>query len=270
MDVVVVHRASQEALARCLAALHGQRYPECRVVVVLAGAKLEAPAELEREAKLVRSQGASVEAAREAALEAVEGDWVCFLDEEDVPAEALLETLVRAQAASGADVVSCGLSLADGENDASRLHFFPGEPHALGLLANGYGTVALIRRSLLGDLQTPWPVVGDSDWPLLAGLSAGGARIVSVPAALVTRTLPPGTIERHPSDALLVVEQLERALPEQLRSLARLAAGLAADAQRQTPVPAPGLARRAARVLRQEGFLELGRRSLRGLSGRSR
>jgi glycosyltransferase involved in cell wall biosynthesis len=151
--------------------------------------------------------------------------FVLFLADEDEPDPDLLHTLQRAQSASGADVVSCGLRTR-GEG-GETLHFFHGDPGGLGLLLNGYGTVALIRRSLLGNLQTPWPVE-DPDWPLLADLSLSGARIVSVPAPLVTRSAGPGSIGRDPSAALLVVQRFERALPETLRSLARLAAGLAA------------------------------------------
>ena len=80
--------------------------------------------------------------------------------------------LVRAQAASGADVVSCGLYL--GENGADRAeHFFGGNPGGVGLLANDYGTAALLRRAVLDDVTNAWPASGDPDWTLLAGLSAG-------------------------------------------------------------------------------------------------
>jgi hypothetical protein len=159
-------------------------------------------------------------------------DWIVFLDEEDVPEPEFVDVLVRAQAASRADVVSCGLRRAQCE------HFFAGEPGGAGLLANGYGTVALLRRSLLCDIGTTRPVVGDHDWPLLARLNAAGARVVSVPLPLVARTAPPGTLEHEPSDALLVVDALEAALPDQLRLVARLAAGLAAESRRLSPPPA--------------------------------
>ena len=145
--------------------------------------------------------------------------WVLLLDDGDEPDPALVETLARAQAASGADVVTCGVS------DGVTEYFFAGDPGGLGVLTNDYGTVALLRRELLTD-------VADHEWPLLARLSAAGARIESVPLPLVRRTHPPGTLAHEPSDALLVVEHIERALPGPLRSLARLAAGLAADAAR--------------------------------------
>jgi glycosyltransferase involved in cell wall biosynthesis len=182
-----------------------------------------------------------------AALGAGSAPFVLFLDEDDEPDEHLLQTLVQAQVATRADVVTCGLRLL-GDDGRPTLQFFLGEPGALGMLSNSYGNVALIRRALLDDVGNGWPVERDPAWPLLAGLSDRGARIVSVPLPLVTRTAVPGTIGRDPSDALLVVEQLERAMPDSARSLARLAAGLAADAQ-SSPTPPGGTLRRALRRL---------------------
>jgi O-antigen biosynthesis protein len=219
VDVVVVQRGSTPAPARCLEGLRRQGYRRFRVIA----------------------------AARHTGLEAAAAPFVVFLDGDDEPDEELLETLVRAQVASGADVVSCGLRL-QGENGTPTLHFFLGEPGGLAVLSNSYGTVALIRRSLLVDLATSWPVEGDPDWPLLARLSVAGARIVSVPLPLVTRGARPGTIEQHPSDALLVVEQFERALPSPVRSAARLAAGLAAAAG-TSRAGRPSTLRRALRRL---------------------
>ena len=266
VDVVVVARESGHALSRCLAALKRQRYEEFRVVLALAGPAVEPPAGLDGVSGFVRSEQASVEAAREAGLRAAVSPWIVFLDEGDVPADEFLETLVRAQAASGADVVSCALHLA-GEGTERTEHFFAGEPGALGLLANDYGTVALLRRSLLDDLTGASPAA-DPDWPLLAHLSAAGASIVSVPTPLVARASPPGTLQQHPADALLVAEQFERALPDELRVLARLAAGLAADA-RPAAVPT-GTLPRALHIVRAEGGLALGRRVLRRLPWRRR
>ena len=78
----------------------------------------------------------------------MEAPWVVFLDEDDVPEPDLVESLVRAQAFARADVVTCGVYLGDG---TSIEHYFLGDPGALGLLRNHYGTTALIRKSILGD-----------------------------------------------------------------------------------------------------------------------
>lgn len=219
VDAIVSPSAS-DAPSRCLVALSEQSYSKLQVI----------PAET-----------------REAGLERARGEWVLFLETADEPERELVETLVRAQAASDADVVSCALRLENDEGD-EQLHFFAGEPRGLAVLGNGYGQVALIRRSLLG-IQLPDGET-DPDWPLLARLAARGTRIVSVPIPLVTRCTRPGSIEHDPREGLLVLQELERALPDQLRSLARLAAGLAADQQQRVPAPAEGLPRRAGRRLR--------------------
>jgi glycosyltransferase involved in cell wall biosynthesis len=263
VEVVVLHRGSRAALARCLAALAAQEEARPEVLVVLCGPDLAEP-ELPAGVRMLRSLRSSPEQARAAALPALRAEWVLFLDEEDVPEPHFLARLCRAQEASGADVVSCGLFLAREEGTSVRLFF--GEPRALGLVENGYGTVSLLRRSLLSDLAGPWPAEADPDWPLLAGLSAQGAKIVSVPEPLLSRQAQPGAIERSPADALLVVEALERILPSQLAACARLAAGLAADARRP-PSTADGLARRAVGVVRREGILAFGRRAARRLTG---
>ena len=208
VDVVVIHRGSEESLSRCLTGLERQTYRDFRALVVDAA---------------------------ENAPRAGSAPYILFLDDEDVVDDDLVETLVRAQSASGADVVGCAVRHVTGTGE--RLHFFSGDPGGVGLLSNGYGTVALFRRTVLDDS----PPVG-ADWPLLAHLTATGARMISVPAALVTRTNGVGTVERDPHEALLVAQQLERALPDPLRATARLAAGLAANA------PPPPSHRRTSNV----------------------
>jgi glycosyltransferase involved in cell wall biosynthesis len=228
IDVVVTSRGSGQRLARCLEALAHQEGVEATVVVALAGTRVPEPSELPAGVEVVRAARSTFEAARQAGLEAGAAPLVCFLDEEDVPDPDLLVTLARARASSGADVVTCGLRLR--EADRERVHLFLGEPGGLGVLENAYGTVALVRRTLLRDLSTAWPSEHDPDWVLLARLRLQGARIVSVPRPLVTTSRRPGTVDGAPGDALLVLEDAERALPDEADSAARLAAGLAAQA----------------------------------------
>jgi glycosyltransferase involved in cell wall biosynthesis len=142
------------------------------------------------------------------------------------------DALVRAQRATGADIVTCGLRLPDG-----RIHLFAGDAGGLGAVANAYGTVALLRRDLLRDVPHAWPEERDTCWPLLAGLAASGASIVSVPLPLAESATPPGTVEDDPAAALRAVQQLERMLPDQVRGSARLAAGLAAAAVKPSGRP---------------------------------
>jgi len=200
VDAVVVRGASQDALLRCVTALEDQTHD--RVETIVANT-------------------------RQDGLDQGSAPYVVFLDEEDLPNADLIGTLLAVRAATRADVVTCGLEL---EN---TLHFFAGDPRGLGAVTNAYGNVALFRRDVLEAVPAPARGVRDADWPLLAGLAAAGASIVSVPAALVRRVQAPGSAEDDPAAALAVVQQLERVLPGPLRGAARVAAGLAAD--RSTP-----------------------------------
>jgi hypothetical protein len=202
VDVIVVRRGSQEALLRCVAALEDQSYANFEVIV----------AETRREG-----------------LDQGSAPYVVFLDEEDVPEPELLKTLSATRQATGADVVTCGLRLASSDGE-QRLHFFAGDAGGLGAVANAYGNVALFRRGVLSDVPDAPPGARDPDWPLLAHLAGAGASIVSVPLALVRRRAGPGSAADDPAATLLVVQQLEHALPDALRGAARLAAGLAANA----------------------------------------
>jgi glycosyltransferase involved in cell wall biosynthesis len=152
-------------------------------------------------------------------------DSIVFRDEQDVLDDDCVELLTRAQAASGADIVTCGVRLGDG---TERL--FLGDPRGLGMLANHYGTVGLVRRSLL-----PEGAGQGHPWPLYARLSLEGATIVSIPRALAARRQGPGDVHRDPGPALLVVQHFEARLPRSLRGLARLATGLAATPALPTP-----------------------------------
>jgi len=223
VDVVVVRRGQEDALAQCLTAIKRQTYPNVNVIVVDSGE-------------------------RHAGLDGGTAPHVVFLDEQDEPDEDFVETLVHAQTASGADVITCGLHL----RNPPRQHLFLGDPGGLGLLSNSFGTPALIRRSLLDQVPSASQVEGGDDWPLLARLHLAGTRIVSIPLPLLTRAKPPGSLEQNPSDGLLVLSRYEQALPAALRPLARLGAGLAAASAQVSAPPAAGSAvRKFARRIRR-------------------
>jgi hypothetical protein len=173
-----------------------------------------------------------------------DSDWALLLEDGDRPDDQLVERLARAQASSGADVVTCGVRLESGVR-----HYFPGDAGALGALSNTFGTVALVRRSLLNAQQVSAHGARDPSWPLLAMLVLDGAKIVSVPETLATTTRPPGDVKRDPVGALAVAQTFERHLPPATRGLGRLAAGLSAQAAIPTTPAEPSRVRRLTRLL---------------------
>jgi glycosyltransferase involved in cell wall biosynthesis len=149
-------------------------------------------------------------------------DWVVFLDDEDAPDDGFIDTLVAAQAAANADVVSAGIRPVNRD----RVHLFLGNPGALGLIENQYGVIGLVRSHLAAGDALPDEGV-DPDWALLARLALRGAKIVSVPEPLSTLSGKPGEVGDVPGEGLDVLRAFER-LGTHVRGLAQLAAILAA------------------------------------------
>jgi hypothetical protein len=171
-------------------------------------------------------------------LEQADAEWLVFVGGDDVPDDGLLDALVAAQAASGADVVTAAVRIGDG------VRLFLGDPGALGLVENQYGVLGLIRRSLLTD-----EVLSESPWVLFARLAARGARIVSIPTPLAEHAGAPTTAPER----LAVLEAFESAPPDALGDLPQLSATLAAALERAqvdgtAPTPKRGLLRRALRL----------------------
>jgi O-antigen biosynthesis protein len=212
-------------------------------------------ASIERAERLVQhAESAEVEVthgeSRRAGLARTDAEWVVFLDEDDDPSDEMLDDLVAAQAASGADVVTAAVRPAD---DPEGVRLFLGDPGAMGLVENHYGVIGLVRASLaVAELSADDGP--DPDWTLFARLALAGARIASIPKALSIHTGAPGRIGDVPGSGLRVLECFEGRGIGTLHDLPQLAATLAAALEHtssDTPMPAAqdsgGLLRRAAR-----------------------
>ena len=226
-----------------------------RVSVVAAGDASSIP-RAERLAE--RTQSVEVEvvpaATRAAGLDAATAEWVLFTDEDDIPDDALLDSLVAAQVATGADVVTAGVRPSD---DAEAVQLFLGDPGSLGLIENQYGVLGLVRRSLAARALAAGPT--DSDWVLMARLAAAGAHFVSIPDALSEQVGRPASVARSPAEGLAVLEAFEQGDQKVLAGLPLLTATLAAavaalEAARQSdgvaPAPVPRALRKLSRQLR--------------------
>jgi glycosyltransferase involved in cell wall biosynthesis len=157
-------------------------------------------------------------------------------DGADDPDDTLVDSLVAAQAASGADVVTCAVRTPDG---GRRL--FLGDPGPLGLIENQYGVIGVVRRAAADKVEP-----SDSNWVFFARLALAGASVVSVPDPAASYT------PRSASSAerLAVLEAFEQAGPEPLQTLPQLTATLAAALARPHAEPVRrGLLQRIRRRL---------------------
>jgi O-antigen biosynthesis protein len=225
-----------------------------RVAVVADGEQ-----SLERARRLAdRTTSVEVElTARESRREGLAGttaEWVVFMDSDDEPDDAFIDTLVQVQAATRADVVTAAVRPRD---NPDGVHLFLGNPAAFGLVENQYGVIGLVRASLAS------PELGDEgdvdpDWALFAKLALGGARVVSIPIPLATHAGRVGSVADVPGPGLRVLEAFEAAQNGQmmrLHDLPQLTATLAAALQRSVKAVSTatlaqrreGLLRRAAR-----------------------
>src|SRR5919204_3015154 len=213
-----------------------------RVAVVAGGDQSE------RHAKRLSAQARTVDVdvarapSRRAGLARTATEWIVFLDDDDEPDDDLVDALVAAQAASGADVVTVAVRPAE---DREGVQLFHGDPGPLGLTENQYGVVGLVRASLaVAELPSEGAI--DPDWPLFARLALAGARIVSIPEPLSTHLGRPGRIGDVPGDGLAVLEAFEERRANGLSDLPQFAATLAAALERESspaqatpPAPRP-------------------------------
>jgi glycosyltransferase involved in cell wall biosynthesis len=226
VSAIVFRRRGTRQLDRSLQALRNQSRPPDEIVVVAAP-----DSGLPEGAGVTIAVDSGPSAFRRAGLLASRGDLVVLVDDGDVLDADCLETLVRASASSGADVVTCGMRRTVGKTEETYL--FLGEPRALGLFANYYGLLGLFRRAALERLGEVPDTQGDGDWLLLASLSIGGAHIESVPKSLGRTVRTPGGAATDPigsGAALEVVRAFERGNSSHIGALPQIAASLVAGA----------------------------------------
>ena len=147
--------------------------------------------------RLVRRENGYLGAARNSVLAEAKGDFVIFLDDDDIAAPNMVSTLVRAASRSGADAVSC-LNYYMPENRRGevivhsdiieRVSYFPlGGPIALSPEQNAFGSAtALFRREAVlrvGGYSEVYGV-GHEDYELYINLAIAGCKIEVCPEPL--------------------------------------------------------------------------------------
>lgn len=201
VSVIIPHHAQLQLFSTTLTSVVTQDYPHLEIVVVDDGtpdrAMVEELAELlaepwGRPISFIRQDNNYLGAARNTAIRGAAGDWLVFVDDDDIVEPNYVSTLVTAALANGADAVSSVLVAT--EDDGAELRRGTGVPYVfLGdapHLAASWNTVGgagcLVRReawAAVGGFHTRHGV-GHEDWTLLLAIALSGRRVVSVPEPL--------------------------------------------------------------------------------------
>ena len=199
VSVCLVHFNRPHLLRQAIESLRRQDYPELEVVLTDCSSTLpQAQAYLqslqaefaERGWKVVAVEDRYLGAARNDAVRHASGDYILFMDDDNVLKPHAVGAFVRAALASGADILTCANSHFHGEGpppNADTDVWTPlGGALGPGCFGNCFGDAnALVRRSVLDACRfTELYGVGQEDWEFFAAAVAKGFTLSVVPTAL--------------------------------------------------------------------------------------
>ncbi len=243
VSVCITHHNRAELLAAALGSVGRQDYPRIEVVLVDDGStdraairyldSLEAEF-AKRRWVIVRQPNRYLGAARNAALRVAKGEFILFMDDDNLARPDEVTTFVGAALQSGADILTCFLEVFQSRSaipTGRPLHVWPflGGALASGVLRNVFGDAnALFRRRVfdrLGGFTEDFGI-GCEDWELFARAVLSGARLEVVPRPLVRyRRSPGGMLQSTPQGAnhRRALRPYLGLLPAHLRPLVHLA-----------------------------------------------
>jgi glycosyltransferase involved in cell wall biosynthesis len=183
ISIVIPTHDRPRMLTAAIESAVAQTFDDSEIIVVLNGATPECSRAAERFAghgriHLVKIEYATVAAARNAGIERARGEWIAFLDDDDLWEERKLAAQMTAALRSGAEVVSCHFSLFDNDGPIAGSGLTPlpsglAYPEAL-MLANfvSGGSAALVRSSALRSLGGfDEAMINCEDWDMWRRLS---------------------------------------------------------------------------------------------------
>lgn len=248
VTMCITHFNRAELLQQAVASVAAQDYPNLELVIVDDGStdpaavacllSIEAQAAREdRPWRVVRQENRYLGAARNTGVQHARGEYVAFLDDDDIAKPHRISTQVRAATRTRADIVLAGIDEFYGMEPPKPDQVPVGTWIGLGAcvsagtLWNCFGAVhALVRRSSILALGGFREVVkvGHEDYEFWARAVHAGQRLELVPEALNWYRLTPGsmlkTTSPYANDMLSLQPHLD-AVPLGMRPLVRMALG---------------------------------------------
>ncbi|MCC6354864.1 MAG: glycosyltransferase family 2 protein [Verrucomicrobiae bacterium] len=234
-------------LAAAVASIEGQTYPNLELLILDDGSTdpetLAAITHIEKQIaprgwRVLRLEHLFCAAARNRGATAASGEYLVFMDDDNIAEPGCIATLVKAAENTAADVLTCGRWIFYGEepsrpDPATLRHWLPvGATPELGLFLNALGDMTfMVRREVfleLGGFETDYGVLG-SDREFLIRTCLSGHRLEVVPEILYHYRCSPHSLNadldgegRWLRDRRFV-RRLTNSLPPNLGKLPRLA-----------------------------------------------
>jgi glycosyltransferase involved in cell wall biosynthesis len=213
--------------------------------------------------RLVREKDLYLGASRNAAAREARGEFILFMDDDNVAKPHELATFAEVARYTDGDVFTCLLDMFEGpdrppaEQMPTWRHLFVGAAFPLCVIRNTFGdSNALVRRRALMELggYTEDRGVGHEDWEAYSKFALRGYRIEVIPEALFFYRTAPGSMTQRVSVIRNHLRSLRphlEQIPRPYQALMELAMGLllARWGYLDPPPDAEELARQAAAAL---------------------
>ncbi|MDR3617278.1 MAG: glycosyltransferase [Candidatus Obscuribacterales bacterium] len=200
VSICIPHYDSPQTLKQAIASIEEQDYPNIEVVLVDDGSPSQIAQdylnELEetfaqRKWVIKRQENKYLGAARNEAARLASGEYLLFMDHDNIAKKSEVSTFVKAALNTGADVLTCAYDVFSGESleSLTYLHTYVplGAAISSGLYKNFYGDAnALVKKEAfvrLGGFTEDYGIWGE-DWEFFAHAALNGAKFEMVPEPL--------------------------------------------------------------------------------------
>ncbi|MEM4655316.1 MAG: glycosyltransferase [Thermosphaera sp.] len=199
VSICLTHYNRPQYLRQALNSLRNLTYPKYEVILVDDGSnKLEAlyylktlePYFHEKGWKIIRQSNRYLGAARNTAAKHAQGNYLLFMDDDNIAKPNELDILTRVAKKTEADIVTCAMDLFSGDDPPkkSTVYWIPlGPSITAGAFRNCFGDAnALIRKDVfwsLGGFSEDYGI-GHEDWEFFSKAVLHGYKLEVIPEAL--------------------------------------------------------------------------------------
>jgi O-antigen biosynthesis protein len=200
VSICIPHYDSPQTLKQTVKSIEEQDYPNIEVVLVDDGSPSQIAQDCLNELEetfarrkwiIKRQENKYLGAARNEAARLANGEYLMFMDHDNIAKKSEVSTFVKAALNTGADVLTCAYDVFSGESleDSTYLHTYVplGAAISPGMYKNFYGDAnALVKKEVfvrLGGFTEDYGIWGE-DWEFFAHAALNGAHFEMVPETL--------------------------------------------------------------------------------------